>query len=217
MRRLLLLTLLLFLAPTVALAAFVQGNVNTTGSLVTSITCATGTVTLGNVEIVGAKSNSQAFTSISSARVTTWTNLTNAPGLGYWYGIVTSSGAETVTVNLVGSDLVGIGCTEYSTRTTKDASASSSSTGSLNITTTKANSTLICLVGDGTTTAFSGGAGFTLRETAILQTGPNGHLIFGDVDEAATGTYACASSSGTSAITVANFYAAASAVVPRHR
>jgi hypothetical protein len=215
-RLLLILGFSLVLLPQPARAAFVQGAVNNANA--TSVTCTEpGNVTLGNLEIVGVKENGGAFggTPITSTRVTTWNTVTTNSAVAYWYGKVTSTGAETVTVNLNLSNLVAILCAEYSINTTNDTFTGVSAS-SQNITTTKTNSTLVCLAGGGATIAFSGGAGFTLRETAILLTGPNGHLLLGDVDEASTGTYTCNTANGGSGVVIANFYVGVVAV-PRHR
>jgi hypothetical protein len=217
MKRLLLLTLLLSLAPSAARAAFVQGQVNNANAA--SVTCTEpGNVTLGNMEIVAAKANGGGnFTTVTSTRAT-WVPLTVVSNLGLWIGTVTSTGAETITVNLPASNLVAVGCLEYSLHTTNDTSTvGGPASTTVNITTTQPNSTLVCVASGGLSIAFSGGAGFTLRETAILLTGPNGHLIFGDVDEASTGTFTCNTANGGSGVTVADFYAAAASIVRRHR
>ena len=77
-------------------------------------TCATGNVTNGNVEIVGAHTEG-TLTGISSTHVTTWTlidsSTANSITTRVWAGAVTSSGSETVTVTGT-SSFNGISCTE---------------------------------------------------------------------------------------------------------
>ena len=151
------------------------------------------------------------FTGISSIRVTTWNNVTNAGTNAYWYGTVTSSGAETISVTL-SSNLVTSVCGEYSTNTF-DTSVTGSAT-SVNITTTKPNADIVCTAGGGLSMPPFTGI-MNLRETGTLQTGPNGKLLLGDVNESTAGTYAC-STTGAAIMAIADF----SSVIPgvrRHR
>jgi hypothetical protein len=199
--------------------SYVQGGNNGPAGNVTTITCqpnSVGSVTAGNIEVAAGKANGGVFTGISSTRVTTWHQVSLNASAAYWWGIVASSGAETISETLSPTNLATAVCGEYSTNTADATPTLCFSCGSLNITTTKTNADLVCAAGDGTGLAFTGT--FTLRQTGTLLTGPNGKLLLGDVNEAVAGTYTCPTNGVTSAaIVLADFYTATPANVPRHR
>jgi hypothetical protein len=213
---------LLFLGLSLALtqsarASYVQGG-TTTGGTGTSIVCTinsgSGSVTSGHMEVMAILNNGFATTGISSTRVPSWTRIApTGSNVELWYGVSTSSGAETITVTLNGSTQFAGVCGEY-TETAHDQSANSgASTNTVSVTTTHAVETLVTAAAANTTLTLTN---FTLRQTSILPTGPNQSLLLGDLGETSTGTYS-SNTNINSHQTLVSFYGSVSVMVPRHR
>lgn len=185
----------LFLALTQkANATFVQGGTSNFATAA-STACATGTVTSGNVEIMAVQSNSTTRVTISSTRVTAWKQAqanVNASSIYLWYGAITSSGAETVTVSLTtGTAVIGSACLEYSGTINRDASTSIFGSA-LSLTTVAASTTVIEV---GTGSPINATSPFTSR-AQVTQAGTSFFTV-GDVNESSQGTYSAAFTGGT--------------------
>ena len=211
-----LLTLLLSLAPTVAYASFVQGgHVDLTGSNIASVVCSpnsgSGSVTSGHIEVAAIASNLSGPFSISSTRVTTWNSIftsSGAVGAQMWWGTVTSSGVETITIT-GSSQKMGTACAEY-TETNIDATNNASS-NNVSLTTTKPNATLVVV------SQSSIGAVSLTNFTTRVNEGTGG-MVLGDQFQATAGTYTSTSSGGSGIRSIiADFYVPGVTVVPRHR
>jgi hypothetical protein len=216
MKRLSLLTLLLCLAPAVARASGVQwGHTDLTGSSITSVVCSpnsgSGSVTSGHIEVVALASNGSGPFGISSTRVTTWNSIftsSGAVGAQMWWGTITSSGVETITIT-GSSQKMGTACGEY-TETNIDTS-NTASNNNVSVTTTKPNVTLVAI-----SQASNGAVTLTNFTTRVTEGG--GGMVLGDQAQAATGTYTSNSSGGTGIRSIiADFYVPGVTVVPRHR
>jgi len=212
------LVLFLALIPSLARASFVQGGIYSPGGSTSSITCSpndgSGSVTAGNLIVMGVKINGSSITGISSVRVTTWVNehTGTAGDVSYWYGIATSSGVETITVSVAASQIYAAVCGEWSSTTSLNVFNSSSATTD-SVTTTVAVTQLIVVVGGDNTTSLTN---FTLRESAILHTTPNGLILLGDLSESSTGTYTSTASAGAAAQCLGAFYTPVT-ISSRHR
>jgi hypothetical protein len=203
----------LFLALTQsAHASYVQGGFDPNAiqiSTTCNISSGSGSVTAGHMEIFSPLANGNAFASITSTRVPTWTKVGGGGSQnGIWWGIATSSGAESIVFTLMGSTSLASVCAEY-TENTINVSAYFGSTTSLSVTTTKPNVTLVCVPYDSHSTAFSA---FTQRQTS------NSNLILiGDQGQTATGTYPCAVTTSMSIVLLSIYSGAPAATVQRRR
>lgn len=148
-----------------------------------------GGVTAGNYEVIGIQANgsSGAITvGITSPRVTTWVVDQNDDGTGdrrmLAHGLVTSSGAETITATRIsGTGLTGSACGEYTSNF--NVTTASPSSGSIQAST---GSDVVTFISNPITDV-SIGAPFTQRQ--FIQFGGTHFAVFGDLNAGSTAVY----------------------------
>lgn len=195
---------------------FVQVGAGDGGNSTTQTCVYPANVTSGDLLVVGMKANGVGISTITDTRSTSWTIDQNSANNSFVHGKATSSGADTVTITLAGLANAMVICSEYLGVVNLDVFNQNTSNASVAVTTTKPVTTLVYVVGDGTTFAMS--SPFTPRMNGAMQSGPVGLVILGDVGETSTGTYTASSTAGgVGTNTLGAFYANAPANVPRHR
>ena len=167
-------------------------------SLTSSTTCVpnTGTLNVGDSEVIGVQSGSatEPIFSISSSHVTSWildqSNLQGSSYMFMWHGKITSAGTgdSIVVTYTLASGLIGSVCGEYTTNSLNVTNSAPVPTGgsTVSVTTTQATTDLIVM---GT----SGGGGtsvsspFTVRQSATYVA--TVYLVLADENVGSTGTY----------------------------
>jgi hypothetical protein len=173
------------------------GSFPFTGSI-TSLACSpssgSGSVTAGDVEVMAAENNSGGWTGISSTRVTTWNVVQDAVGVAMWYGVATSSGAETITVTFPFNDAIAA-CVELNANTFNAGSSSVPPTytpATLSLTTTVPVTSIIAV-------SFGGKTSYVGTPFSLVVAPSNS----GGYDYACNLYYASETSAGTHTATVA--------------
>ncbi len=191
MKKLILFAVLFFFVQA-AQAAYVQSgkqNMASAASTACSPNSGTGSVTSGDMEVMYVWKNTATTTGISSTHVPSWTTDHDTASFSSYHGLATSSGAETITVNISGTHLLGSVCGEYSTssvdQNTTGGGASTSITTLVAVTDVVTGSSCN---GQPTTIA----SPFTTRQQA--QNSGSTWLVLADVHETSTGTYTATSS-----------------------
>jgi hypothetical protein len=138
-----------------------------------------GGVTAGDTEVMAVQSNSVTAVTVASTRVTTWMlDQSDCCNHYLWHGVVTSSGAESITATLAsGTAVIGSACAEYTAPFNE-----TSSSGTINA---SAGSDVVAFA-SACCAAISTNAPFTQRQTINLGATPFAALAD---DNAGAGSY----------------------------
>jgi hypothetical protein len=142
-----------------------------------------GSVTSGDIEVAGM--SAVTVSSIASTRVSSWILGASTNHSLFYYGVATSSGAETVTITMPGSAGINLVCGEWNTSILDQLNLQNPGNTAV-ITTTHAISDLVCLGAGGAGGGVSMNSPFTTR---VTNGGTN--IVLGDQQVTSTGTYSC--------------------------
>ena len=193
-------------------ASFVQAAVGSSAVVNPGVCTYSSNVTSGDVEVLVFSPVGGAFISVTSTRVPggNWNLLATTNHSVVYYGIPTSSGAETIDVNMSGSTGIEVVCGEWNTNT-NDQLAIGNSGNTATITTTHAISDLVCVGAGGAGGGVTMNSPFTVRAS-------NGstNILLGDEQVTSAGSQTCTIGAGFPYIVLTSFYLGSSASA-RHR